>query len=226
MADGGGNSQQFQSTAFNDYKRRMIGQKVGSDPNNKRPTLCFSMRKNLPQIDVKTGVQNDAEYGRISAKFPSIDDFEAAMKMFEHIIDGPNNTKEAVQISARKFIQGKMSDPMPDANFIAGKDENGVVWIGVTSWQKDRPIVKFLFAPDDMMRYKHGDGRPWEAGELSVLYAKGMLRRVRQMLGFAYYHEYTAPPPRDNNQSGGGGGGNNGGGGGNRNYGSDDGFPD
>lgn len=235
MADGGG-AQQFQFNAFDDYKRRLVGQRVGTDPNNKRPNLTFKMRNNLPQIVVKTGVGNDKDHGRISASFPTIDDFEAVLIVLEEIIQGPNNVKEAVQIHAKKFIQGKMSDPMPDTNVLMGKDENGVVWIGVTSWEKERPVIKFPFVPDDLMRYKHGDGRAWEPGELSIVSAKAMLRRVRAMFPFSYVNEYTQPKPRDNNQSGGGNRGYNGGGGGNNNnsnnsggggqrYGDDDGFP-
>lgn len=232
MADGGG-APVFQFNSFDDYKRRLLGQKVGTDPNNKRPNLTFKVRNNLPLIDVKTGVSNDDDHGRISAKFPTIDDFEAALFVLEEIIQGPNNTKEAIQIKAKKFVQGKMSDPMPDATVLMGKDENGVVWIGVTSWKKERPVVRFPFVPDDLMQYKHGDGRPWEAGELSVVIAKGMLRRVRAMLPFAYFHEYTQPKPRDNgngqsgggNRNYGGGGGHGGGGGGQRYDDGDDGFP-
>lgn len=213
MADG--NQQQVQppSTVLAEFRTRLSGQKVNAE--SKRPTLGFGVRKDgLPTITVRTGVQNDKDYGQIKAQFP-LYDFFAFMRRLQAIADGPNGQKEQIKISATRFINGKRSEPMPSAFVHYGKDDDGVVWIGVTSWEKDRPVIRFPFVPDDMLRYVKADGNPPSAAEISVSYAYGYIDALRALIAHVANAAYIPPPPRDGGQGGGFGGGQQRQGGGN-----------
>ncbi len=215
MADG--NSQPQPSSVLNEFRTRLSGQKVNAEA--KRPTLSFSVRKDgLPQINVRTGVPNDKDYGRITAKLPLFE-FYAILAMIEGAVKAPNGYKDQVRISAVKFIQGKRSDPMPESFIHIGKDDNGVVWIGVTSWEKERPVIKFPFVPDDLIRFHHGDGTPYSAAEASMLMARSYVDALRSLMAIKADQVFVPPPPRENIGGGGYGGGNRGGGNWNNNRG-------
>lgn len=215
MADGNQQQVQLPSTVLNEFRTRLMGQKVNADA--KRPSLSFGVKKDgIPNINVRTGVQNDKDYGRISAPLPLFD-FYAFLHMLEDIAKGPNGDKRQIKINATRFINGKRSEPMPQAFLHFGKGDDGVVWIGVTSWEKDRPVIKFPIIPDDMLRYHKGDGSPLEPGEMSVYMAFGYIGALRQLMAVVANSAYIPPPPRDGQGGGQGGygGGNRGGGGGN-----------
>ena len=219
MADG--NQQvQLPSTVLNEFRTRLLGQKVNADA--KRPSLSFGVKKDgIPNINVRTGVQNDKDYGRISAPLPLFD-FYAFLRMLEDVAKGPNGEKRQIKIQATRFINGKRSEPMPQAFLHFGKGDDGVVWIGVTSWEKDRPVIKFPIIQDDMLRFHKTDGSPLEPGEMSVYMAFGYIDALRHLMAVVANAAYIPPPPRDGGQGGGGsyggggqrqGGGNNWGGG-------------
>lgn len=211
MADGNRPNNMPKPNMLSEYRLRLKGDKVGND--SKVPTLGFSIKKNNPQIDVRTGVQNDKDYGRISAKLDTFTWFAVAQALRElHTREA--GYKFAIKINAVRFINGKRSDPMLDTSLTIGRDENGVAYLGVTSWEKDRPVIRFRLLPDQLISFVHQDGRPWEASELSLLYAKGFAATMESLAPFILYHEYQEPPPRDGGNGGGNWGGNRGGQGG------------
>lgn len=216
MSDGNRPNNAPKPNALSEFRLRLKGEKVS--PDSKPPTLGFSVKKNNPQIDVRTGVNNDKDYGRISAKLDTFT-FYAILNMLRTMGSKPNGWKTAIKIHAHRFINGKRSDPMLDTSFHIGRDDNGVCYMGVTSWEKDRPVIRFQILPDGAHHFVHGDGRPWEASELSVLMATAYADSLQGLIANALWHEYQEPPPRDGQGGGGGYGGNRGGGGGGNNWG-------
>lgn len=213
--------------ALSEYKLRLIGDPVNGA--KRKPTLGFSFHKNQPQIDVRTNVDGDKDYGRISAKLDT-PTFFAIVPAIENMCDPatPNNTKIVVKNLAVRFVNGQRTDPKLDTQLLVGKDAEGLIYMAVTSWERERPIIKFVFRPSEMHTLFDGTGTELSPQAVSLLYAKGWARLFAAMAPFVLYHEYVEPPPRDggngggnNNNGGNRGGGNWGGGnnGGNRNSG-------
>ena len=200
-------------TALSEFRLRLIGDAVNG--SNRAPTLGFGINKNNPEIVVRTNVEGDKDYGRITAKL-STADFFAIFAALEDAIPGPANTKQTITLAASRFMNGKPSDsPMVDSKVIIGKDKDGILFIAVTSWEKDRPIIKFPFRPSNDKRnattWVDNEGQALSAERLSMAYARGWLKILGGMIPYMLITQYVAPPPRDN--GGGGGGGNRGGGG-------------
>lgn len=214
MSDGNQNRQPRKPNALSEYKLRLVGDPVNGA--KRAPTLGFSVNKNQPQIDVRTNVEGDKDYGRISAKLDS-PTFFAILALVEQMADPstPPGTKQMVKNKATRFLNGRRSDPMLDTTVIVGRDNEGVVFIGVTSWEKERPIIKFPFRPSIMHELVDASGTPVPLSKVSELYARGWCQNMYNLVPHVLYAEYVEPPPRDGAGGGGGGrpqgGGNRGG---------------
>lgn len=211
MADQPNNARK--KNALSEYNARLTG-----DPINgarRGPTLGFAVVKNNPQFELRTNVDGDKDYGRILGKVDS-PTFFAILQALDEIVDKPNETKAVWAISAHRFINGQRSkEPMLDSKIMIGKDKEGVVYIAVLSWDKDRPIVKFPFRPQSLHTVSHGDGTPWTAAEVSAAYAKGWVKMLHGIIPQILVAEYVEPPQREGGYNGGNrnGGGSNGNGG-------------
>lgn len=210
---------QRKKNALNEYNLRLTG-----DPINgarRGPTLGFAVVKNNPVIEVRTNVDGDKDYGRIQAKIDTPTLFAIA-EAIATVHTKENDTKAIFAVMAHRFIGGQRSkDPMLDSKVMVGKDKDGVCFIAVLSWDKERPVIKFPFRPAVLHSVTHGDGTPWTPAEVSVVYSKAWAKIVDSIVGMVTVNEYVEPPPRDGGQGGGGGGGyqrggGNGGGGYNR----------
>lgn len=216
MADGNQNRQNAPAppTLLSEFRLRLLGDPL---PNAKRPpTLGFKIAKNGVQIEVRTNIENDKDYGRILAK-PSISDFFSILSLLEKVATGPAGEKYTIGLKASRFISGQPSkEPMLDTKVVVGKDNDGVIFMGVLSWEKERPVIKFPFRPFNDNRnettWTKGDGTALSPAEISSLYYAGWLRVLESVVPTLLINGYTPPPPRDN--AGGGGGGYGGGGGG------------
>jgi hypothetical protein len=212
MSDGNQNRQPRKMNALSEYKLRLVGEPVNGA--KRAPTLGFSVNKNNPQIDVRTNVEGDKDYGRISAKLDTPTLF-TLLALLDQMADPstPPNTKHQIRNKAIRFINGRRSDPMLDTTIIVGRDAEGVVFIGVTSWEKERPIIKFPFRPSAMHELVDSTGAPVPLAKISEYCARGWANLVAQIIPTILINEYVEPPPRDGAGAG-GGGGNRGGGGG------------
>ena len=214
MADGNQNRQPRKKNAYDEFKLRLIGDPVNG--SRKKPTLAVSVRKNQPTIEVRTGVEGDKDYGRIMAKLDSPTFFAIPPAIDQLCLaTTPNDTKFVVKNMGVKFSQGGQRDVKLDTQLILGKDRDGILFIAVTSWEKDRPIIKFSFRPSEMHDWYDGAGNKLSPAQVSVLYAQSWATIFSNLTPHVLYAEYEEPPPRDDNRQGGGGGyGNRGGGGG------------
>lgn len=193
-------------------------------------SLIWGLYANNPRITVYTNDPNDTGadkgYGKINANL-DLPVFYMLTGLITKAIDyvataDKPDWKDKVENKGFTFFGGKKSDkPAVISSVWVGKDKEGVVWISVVA--KDRPIIKFSFAPSDFHNFVHGDGTPYTAGEASVLFADGYVTLLENMMTHMACNNYVEPPPRDppagaqrgGNSYGGGrsnGGGNSGGG--------------
>lgn len=205
MADGNQNRQPRKKNAFDEYKLRLQADPVNG--SRKKPTLAISVRKNQPTIEVRTGVDGDKDYGRIMGKLDT-PTFFAIVPAIERMCDPatPNDSKLVVKNMGVKFSQGGQRDVKLDTQLIIGKDRDGIVYIAVTSWERERPIIKFAFRPSEMHEWFDGAGNKLSPADVSLLYAQSWAKIFAGLTPHVLYNEYEEPPPRDDNRQGGGGG--------------------
>lgn len=216
--------------ALNEYSLRLTGEKIGQ--NKRDPSLMFNVKRDgktgpwMVNVECRTGVENDKDFGKIAFVIDMPTAFSILGLVQEYAQPG-DKIFTKVEVLNRRFLrnQNQMSkEPMLDGAIAVGRDGAGQVYIGIKSWDNDRPNCKFILKPVvDFRRavklYK-SDGTPWEEGPLSHLYAKAWSKAIAEMLTQLYVSEFTPAPPREGGNGGGGGGyGNRGGGGGGNNYG-------
>lgn len=180
-------------------------------------SLIWGLFSNNPRITVYTNDPNDTkDYGKISANLDA-PVFFTFMQMLMQAIDAPGEFKTKIENKNYTFPGGKRSElPSVLSELHTGKDKDGVVYMSVTA--RDRPRIKFTFHPSDFHNLIHGDGRAFTEAEASVIYARGYVQLLTNMMSHMLVNNYVEPPPKDGGQRGGGGGGggygNRGGGGG------------
>jgi uncharacterized membrane protein YgcG len=180
-------------------------------------SLQVNLFSNNPRITVYTNDPDDQgeskQYGKITASLDAQVFFVFLGKLTE-IINGSAGVEEKVKIENKNFIfpGGKRSEsPVVQSELHFGKDAEGVVWVSVTA--RDRPRIKFAFGRNDFHTLYHKTGEQFSAGEASVLFARGWVRIMENMMTHLLVTEWVEPEKKDN-----GGGNRNGGGGGfNRN---------
>lgn len=192
------------------------------------PKLSFGIYKNKPNITVRTNAPSDQgnDKGRIQAE-PSNKDFQAILTAIRGFIKDPTpDQKVTATLKAKRRVSGgRLSDDkMVSVHILIGRDSNGVIYIAVRSWNKDRPVIKFPFLPesDNFGEIIWGDtqGNPLPNSKISEYYAEGMINAIEMQVQNLLRTNYKAPERRDGQGgSGGGGGYNRGGQGGGNNYG-------
>ena len=183
-------------------------------------TLRFSIVKNNPRIDVYTNVPNDKNYGNIRAAMDSQTCY-ALLELLKLAIDAPANTKWSIDNKNHTFYDGKPSEhAVLVSTTHVGRDKAGCVFIAITA--KERPYLKFLFAPSEYHEVKGPDGAPMELSEVTTVYAKAYCQLMTNLMASVLDSKYVEPEPKKDSgyqgnqgkQGGGGGYQNNNGGGG------------
>jgi len=184
----------------------------------KSPRLSIYYHKNKVSIEVRTNVQSDMdgqERGIIRAEIdPHM--FFLFLSVLRKTIDGPNGERpERIRIKRPDFQKRNNGEPVLESTIAVGKDADGVVYISVLSWKKDRPAIRFPFAIDKFIELVKADGSPWGKAEASVELARGYCNLWEQLIPQYMFNRYKQEEfkPRD-----GGGGYNRGGGGGGGGY--------
>lgn len=203
-------------TALSEYKLRL--EAPAPEGGTRKPSLAFSVAKNQPRISVYTNIESDRNRGMVIAKMDT-PTFFGFLQLLRNVIEGESDTKYSIENKEHTFFNGERSrEPKVTSTTVVGKDREGRVFIGVVA--KNITPIKFIFGPTDYHHLVHKDGTPFTQAELSVLYAKGYLELLHNLIPSVLDTHYTEPEPRNNNRGGGGGGGNyNRGGGGNYNRG-------
>lgn len=228
MADGNNfqrNPNAKPPNVLSEFALRLTGEPING--SKRPPSLMLNVKRDgksgpwCAVLEVRTGVENDKDFGKI----PLMLDMPTLF-MFLDLINKWADATEAgfdrIELSSRRYMraQNAMSkEPMVDGTVAVGRTASGQIYLGVKSWDADRPNCKFILRPVVDFRRKvllfKQDGTPWEDGALSQLYARSWAKSLAKLITQVYVDEFTPAPPREQQQGGGGGyGGNRGGGGG------------
>lgn len=220
MSDGNQNRPQRVPNVLSEYKLRLTGDPING--SKRPPSLQVNIKRNITVIDVRTGVENDKDYGKISLPIPT-PDFFAIMEQILKFSEPGEAEHVTCEIHAQRFIRAqnaRSKEPMLEGSVTVGRSSKGV-FIGVKSWDNERPACRFFFRPVVDNRNKtiflRRDGSAVEEFELSSLYAKGWVRIIGELTALVLKDEFVPPPPPQG--AGGGNGGYNRGGGGGYNNG-------
>lgn len=175
------------------------------DPKAKSK-LVWGFHNNNPRITVYTGDPSENNektgYGKIVANLDTPTLF-AFFHLMEIAVKAEPGYKAKIENKNFTFFGGKRSDhPVVLTELWVGKDKDGCVWMSVTA--RDRPLIKFTFAPTDFHNLFHGDGAPMSKGETSVIYATGYLAILKRLFAHISVTEFVEPIVNKPNNQGGG----------------------
>lgn len=188
------------------------------------PRLTIGIYRNKPTISVKTNDPNDngRDNGRISAE-PPIPDFFALKEALRRTIDNKSPHKYVINLKAKRFgAGGQLSqEKMLNVRILIGRGDDGVVYLSLIHWNKDRPMIRFNFAPSvngrEEIEWNDGTGAAMSPADASELYAGAWCTMIDTIVSHLMVTSYR---PQEQRQGGGNGGsgyrGNGGGGGGYR----------
>lgn len=174
--------------------------------SQRRPSLAFRFIGNDPVAEAWTNVQGDKDNGRILLKLDNTA-FEALMQALEYILKSKEQTHIAVEVMQRTWNGGKPGDIKPAGRLAVGRDSNGVMFVAITSWDQNRPKLRFPLLPNERdFNFYDASGQPLEKSKLSELVAGGWLSRMRSMMPTIQFHTYTEPQPKEKKGGGQSGG--------------------
>jgi hypothetical protein len=163
-----------------------------------------------PRITVFTNDPEDSGekngYGKIQANLDPVV-FYALMEKLSDIVNGPIGTEDKVKCENKNFTfpGGKRSEePSVVSEIHFGKDADGSCWISVTA--RDRPRIKFPFGPNDFHSLFHRGGEQFSKGESSVLWARGWIRLMTQLIPQFLISDWKEVVREQQGGQGGGGG--------------------
>lgn len=182
----------------------------------KTASLSWRLVSNNPRITVYTNDPADMTEkngnGLIAAALDA-PIFFMLMRLMYNIIDAAPGTKEKIENKNFIFPGGKRSEkPVVVSEIIVGKDDDGVVFISVVAYDKQRPRIKFELLPSEFHSLYHQNGQQFTKGEASALYARGYIQCLEGLMSHLLVTEWVEPEKKDNgnNRNGGGNrGGNN-----------------
>ena len=210
--------------ALSEFALRLTGEPING--SKRPPSLMVNVKRDgksgpwCALFEARTGVENDKDFGKISLMLDMPTLF-MVMELVNKWCDSSEAGFDRLETHSRRYMraQNQMSkEPMLDGTIAVGRTPTGQIYIGVKSWDNDRPNCKFILRPVVDFRRKvllfKQDGSPWEDGPLSQLFARNWATAIAKLVTQLYATEYTPAPPRENQGGGGGnyGGGNRGGG--------------
>lgn len=224
-----GNIPQVTLNAFSVMSTWLYAQPVQG--SNKRPSIRFNVRGNVPTVVVKTGVDGDENHGKIDFR-TDLATFSAAIHYAKQLVNNvPDVPQKRIFVYQDDFLAGKKMDKViPLSKWEIGRAQDGRVYMTVLSTKSSRPRIPFFFGPSKYHTILNGDGSEITPKEMSEAYAIGFLvpaEAVVYNLMVSQFDENAknvANPANFGGGNGGGGqrqGGNNYGGqrqGGNNNY--------
>lgn len=189
------------------------GMKLSTKPqagSQRKPTLAVRIYDNQPMFVVYTNVEGDKENGKIEASTDT-PTFFYVLKLLKDMIAGPVDNRRTIEIKKRKFqAGGRLSDQaILDSKIVVGKDKDGIVYIGVTSWDGSRPQIRFPFKlSENSIPYRtvNGNAERIPDDEISAGVATSYVTYMEEIAAQMLRTQYV-DKPRKNQQGGNGGGG-------------------
>lgn len=181
--------------------------------SNKRPSIRFNVRGNVPNIVVKTGVEGDENHGKIEFR-TDLATFAAAIHYAKQLVENkPDVPPKRIFIYQDDFVAGKKLDRiMAISKWEIGRGTDGRVYMTVLSTKTSRPRIPFYFGPSKYHTIQNGDGSDITPKEMSEAYAIGFLvpaEAVVYNLMVSSFDENAKNVANPANFGGGGGGNQN-----------------
>lgn len=179
--------------ALGDFREALVGeiQPTATKP----PRLSVYFHKNKVVMEVRTNVpadQNTTERGVIRAELDP-PTFFLFLTAFERVINSNERpVAERINLKRPDFRKTNGGQPVLDSKVVFGRDKDGIVFMSVVSWNKERPMIMFHFHPNRFVEYVNKDGTTANAVDVSVDYAKAKLAQWRQLVPIYMYHRYVA----------------------------------
>lgn len=189
--------------------------------SQKRPSIRFNVRGNVPTVIVKTGVDGDENHGKIDFR-TDLATFAAAMHYAKQLANNVEGVPtKRVFLYQDDFLAGKKMDKViPLSKWEIGRAQDGRIYMAVLSTKTSRPRIPFFFAPSKYHSIQNGDGTEITPQEMSEAYAIGFLVPAEAIVYNLMVHQFdenaknVANPANFGGGNGGGaprgnGGGNN-----------------
>lgn len=220
MADGnnfGGNQPTRDRHALGDFRAHLVAEVQPTA--TKAPRLSVYYHKNRVVVEVRTNVpadMNGRERGIIRAELDPAT-FFAFLAGLRRVIERPtgDGRPEHIKIKRPDFNKSNGGEPVVDSQIVYGKNQEGVVFMSLLSYNKERPRIMFPFHPGKWVEFVGQDGTPKSAAEVSEVYALGKLAEWENLVPHYLYDRFVAETFERGGQRGGGGqpsGGGSGGG--------------
>lgn len=182
--------------------------------SQKRPSIRFNVRGNVPTVVVKTGVEGDENHGKIDFR-TDLATFAAAIHYAKQLANNvPDIPQKRIFIYQDDFLAGKKMDKVIAlSKWEIGRAQDGRVYMAVLSTKASRPRVPFYFGPSKYHSIQNGDGSEITPKEMSEAYCIGFLVPAEAIVynlmvtQFDENAKNVANPANFGGGNGGGGGG-------------------
>jgi hypothetical protein len=147
---------------------------------DRRARFQFSVREGYPRLTVFTGPKG--REGIITGPI-DLDGLFVFTSKLREIADGPKNEKFAMVLKTMLYEDNKPTKQKQVASTLfCGKDEEGVVWVGLQA--EGKPKLKFNFVLSDFMELKKMDGNIATKDELSPIVAKSYAKMMEDIMPY------------------------------------------
>ena len=207
--------------SLNDFRFRLVGQRL--DGATKPCNLGFDIGRDGIEFTANTNVEGDKDYGRIRFSV-SLQDAFFIMTVLERAPRLQAGKHETIAIAGAVWDRQSNSRKVRmQANMKIGRNDAGVIYIAVSSWETSRPTVMIEMLPSNLVKLVDPEGNPAPADKVSELMAVAWAKSLSEMLPMVLNQEYARvnadflakqSQGRPGGQQGGGGGQQQSGGGG------------
>jgi len=163
----------------------------------KMASLQWALFANNPRITVYTNDPDDTtDNGRISANM-NPPTFFALLQLLSRAIKSKEYFKAKIENKnhPKGNDGGRSENAVVVSNTVVERDNDGVISLSVVA--PSRPIIKFIFGPDEYHSFVHKDGTVWTKAELSQIYAEGYLSFLTGSMTTAMNVNYVEPQKRE-----------------------------
>lgn len=163
--------------ALDEMKLRLNGDIV---KGARRPSsLAILMMSNQLRVRCYTNLENDKNNGLIEAKM----DAPTAYGMLELVQRVINEDQPGIKygLECKAPHNGDWRNPTLETTLWVGRDDEGVVYIGVISADSSRPMLKFPLVSTDFHNFLDSNKKPLGKKASSEIYGQGWLNLMRSL---------------------------------------------
>lgn len=179
--------------ALGDFRSHLVTEPLAGA--TKQPRLSLYYHRNKVVIEVRTNLpadMNGKDRGVIRAELePHI--FFSFLSLLQRVIHQPPAQRpESIRIKRPDFNKSNGGEPVTEATLVVGKTQDGIVYMSLLSYNKERPKIMFPFLPGKWVEFVGNDGQPKSKAEISEIFAAGLLREWESLVPHYLYNRYVA----------------------------------